>query len=102
MIGAAAPADAVVATITQDTTVLEVIISDDEADEAVTQYETTVLPPRRIERRQFACQDYEFGYATCKNCHNEQAYYVHHADLADGYAFRCRVCRLEMTVMSTA
>jgi hypothetical protein len=50
------------------------------------------------EVRPFSCQDYEFGYAVCSNCHNDQAYYVHHTDLVDGYTFRCRVCRLEMTV----
>jgi hypothetical protein len=50
------------------------------------------------EFRPFACQDYEFGYAACPSCHNDQAYYVHHADLAAGYSFRCRVCRAGMTV----
>ena len=52
--------------------------------------------------RHFSCQDYRFGYAVCRNCHNDQAYYVHQADLATGYTFRCRVCRLELTVTAQA
>ena len=50
------------------------------------------------EFRTFSCQDYDFGYAPCPSCHNDQAYYVHHADLAAGYSFRCRICRAGMTV----
>lgn len=52
--------------------------------------------------RRFSCQDYQFGYAVCRNCHNDQAYYVHQADLANGYTFRCRVCRMEMTITAQA
>lgn len=52
--------------------------------------------------RPFSCQDYEFGYATCTNCHNDQAYYVHRSDLLNGYAFRCRVCRLEVILSARA
>lgn len=54
--------------------------------------------PRVIRFRPFASDDYQFGYAACWNCRNEQAYYLHQEDLSSGYTFRCRVCRHEMTV----
>jgi ribosomal protein S27E len=99
MIGTStSPAESQIAMFSQETSVLEVVISDDEVQDEVTLYETTIMPSQRIEHRQFACQEYEFGYTACKNCRNEQAYYVHQADLVSGYTFRCRVCRLEMTV----
>ena len=48
--------------------------------------------------RLFDCGEYQFGYKSCLNCRNEQAYYLHQEDLAAGFTFRCRVCRMEMTV----
>jgi hypothetical protein len=98
MIGTQVPAEAPLATLSQESAVLEVVISNGEVREDASVYETNVLPVRQIEKRQFSCQDYEFGYAICKNCHNDQAYYVHSEDLVSGYSFRCRVCRLDMTV----
>jgi hypothetical protein len=55
-------------------------------------------PAVRRAPRIFSCQDYEFGYAACQTCRNDQAYYVHRQDLQAGYTFRCRVCRHEMTI----
>lgn len=52
------------------------------------------LAPTRV----FCCQDYHFGYTTCRHCHSDQAIYVHQADLAQGYTFRCRICRHELTI----
>ena len=49
------------------------------------------------EFRPFACQEYDFGYAECPTCHNDQVYYAHRAFLAAGFSFRCRVCRSSMT-----
>jgi len=50
--------------------------------------------------RPFDCGEYQFGYKACHNCRNEQAYYLHQEDLAAGFTFRCRVCRMEMTVVT--
>ena len=58
--------------------------------------------PSLSETRAFACQDYDFGYAECPTCHNDQVYYVHRADLAAGFSFRCRVCRSSMTAQAKA
>src|SRR5579883_2721332 len=46
-----------------------------------TLFKVAVAPVRPLTRRTFRAQDYSFGYLTCKNCHNDQAYYIHHADL---------------------
>jgi len=54
--------------------------------------------PRSIRLRAFECKNYRFGYMACGNCRNEQAYYLHHEDLTGGVTFRCRVCRMELTV----
>ena len=62
-----------------------------------------VRPARRAARtRPFDSQEYQFGYADCRHCRNEQAYYLHQEDLAEGYTFRCRVCRMEMTITREA
>jgi hypothetical protein len=65
--------------------------------------ETTRLvhPPHRVITAAGDLQDYAFGYARCSHCWSDQAYYIHHADLEQGYTFRCRICRLEMTVSTT-
>jgi hypothetical protein len=56
-------------------------------------------PVRQAPRsRPFDCREFQFGYKACLNCRNEQAYYLHQEDLAAGFTFRCRVCRMEMTV----
>ncbi|HVC81617.1 MAG TPA: hypothetical protein VNL35_14080 [Chloroflexota bacterium] len=59
-----------------------------------------LLRPARIapRSRPFDCKEFQFGYTACLNCRNEQAYYLHQEDLAVGFTFRCRVCRMEMTV----
>ncbi len=54
--------------------------------------------PRSMRLRAFECKNYRFGYMTCGNCRNEQAYYLHHEDLVGGVTFRCSVCRMELTV----
>jgi hypothetical protein len=54
--------------------------------------------PRSARLRAFDCRNYRFGYMACGSCRNEQAYYLHHEDLAGGVTFRCRVCRIELTV----
>lgn len=64
----------------------------------------TVVRPSQVAKargvRAFSCADYMFGYATCGNCRSDQAYYIHRDDLVDGYTFRCRICRHEVTVSS--
>ncbi|HXT35178.1 MAG TPA: hypothetical protein VN837_06335 [Chloroflexota bacterium] len=59
-----------------------------------------LLRPARMapRARPFDSKDFQFGYKACLNCRNEQAYYLHQEDLAVGFTFRCRVCRMEMTV----
>jgi hypothetical protein len=71
----------------------------DAAVAVVVQFDRAQVPAPAAEARAFRAQDYQFGYVTCANCHNDQAYYLHRAILASGYVFRCRICRLEMTVM---
>jgi hypothetical protein len=104
MIGAPLQAD-VQGFLTQETGIFEVVIADREAlngdrecGEASSRLEQAALMGPLAEARRFACQDYEFGYAACSNCHNDQAFYIHRVDLTNGYTFRCRVCGLEMTV----
>ncbi len=58
---------------------------------------TSTILPAVTEGREFSCQDFDFGYAECPTCHNDQAYYVRRTDLAGGFSFRCRVCRSSMT-----
>ena len=64
----------------------------------------TVVRPSQVaktrEVRAFSCADYTFGYAICGTCRSDQAYYIHRDDLVDGYTFRCRICRHEVTVSS--
>ena len=62
-----------------------------------------VRPPQASkahEVRVFSCVDYAFGYAICGNCRSDQAYYIHREDMVEGYTFRCRICRHEVTVSS--
>jgi hypothetical protein len=54
--------------------------------------------PRRVITGVDDLQDYAFGYARCRHCQSDQVYYLHSADLERGYTFRCRICRLEITV----
>jgi hypothetical protein len=54
--------------------------------------------PRSTRLRAFECKNYRFGYMACGSCRNEQAYYLHQEDLVGGVTFRCRVCRMELTV----
>jgi hypothetical protein len=98
MIGVGAVAEPQVASLAQDTAVLDVLITEEDVEEGLSAFGVSLSPARARSARQFRCQDFEFGYAACRNCHNDQAYYIHQADLTDGYTFRCRVCRLEMTV----
>ena len=64
----------------------------------------TVVRPPQVSRvrgvRAFSCADYTFGYAICGSCRSDQAYYIHKEDLVEGYTFRCRICRHEVTVSS--
>jgi hypothetical protein len=71
----------------------------DAAVAVVAQLDRTQVAAPAAEVCTFHAQDYQFGYATCANCHNDQAFYLHRAVLASGYVFRCRICRLEMTVV---
>jgi hypothetical protein len=82
-------------------------LEDDLAAEALTDsgehLQGTVLglmlqSPRSMRPRTFDCKNYRFGYMACGSCRNEQAYYLHQEDLAGGVTFRCRVCRMELTV----
>jgi hypothetical protein len=98
MIGTGAIAETQVASLAQDTVVLEVLLAEEDVQAGLSACAAPLSPVRPRSTRQFRCQDFEFGYAVCRNCHNDQAYYIHQADLTDGYSFRCRVCRLEMTV----
>jgi ribosomal protein S27E len=102
MIGVANPTETPIGVLPTD---------DAEADEA--ELETTEhLPsavlglmlhtPRAMHSRAFECKNYRFGYLACGNCRNEQAYYLHQEDLVGGVTFRCRVCRMELTVKVTA
>jgi hypothetical protein len=119
VIGTQVQSDGQVIALVHETSLIEVVISDEEVLDDDLDFvapdfvspgyiplpspiESVVLPIRRIQAQgqSFACQDYEFGYAICGSCHNDQAYYVHRADLVDGYTFRCRVCRLQMTVFA--
>ncbi len=54
--------------------------------------------PRSARLQAFDCRNYRLGYMACGSCRNEQAYYLHYQDLAGGVTFRCRVCRMELTV----
>jgi hypothetical protein len=78
----------------------EEVANGDVRAHSATLFKVGVAPARPLRRRTFQAQDYSFGYLSCKNCHNDQAYYIHHADLDAGYTFRCRVCRMEITVTS--
>jgi len=100
MIGAAPPSEALVVMIDLEAEAVSATI--DAAAAVMVDYDRIESAPRRLMPRDFSAQDYQFGYATCANCHNDQAYYLHHAVLADGYTFRCRICRLEMTVVNQA
>jgi hypothetical protein len=101
MIGSGAIADGQTVSLTQETVVLDVYL-DDDLQGGMSPFVVPTAPLHVRASRQFRCQDYEFGYAICRNCHNDQAYYVHRADLTNGYTFRCTVCRLEMTVWAKA
>lgn len=46
----------------------------------------------------FSSIDYHFGYVSCVHCRSDQAYYLRRDDLVTGCTFRCRVCRMELTV----
>jgi hypothetical protein len=73
--------------------------SDEEAFvRPATLFKVAIAPVRPIKRRLFQPQEYVFGYTSCKNCHSDQAFYIHRVDLDAGYMFRCRVCRMEITV----
>lgn len=61
-------------------------------------FKVAVAPTRPSKRRLFQPQEYVFGYISCQNCRSDQAFYIHQADLDAGYVFRCRVCRMEITV----
>ncbi len=63
-----------------------------------TVFKVAIAPVRPLKQRRFQPQEYVFGYISCKYCHSDQAFYIHHSDLATGYVFRCRVCRVEITV----
>jgi ribosomal protein S27E len=63
-----------------------------------TVFKVAVSSQSPIKQRVFEPQDHVFGYLSCKNCHNDQAFYIHRADVEAGYRFRCRVCRMEITV----
>jgi hypothetical protein len=96
MLGAAQAAELPVAILGPDQETAVATI--DAAVAVVAQFDRTQVAAPAAEVRMFRAQDYQFGYVTCANCHNDQAYYLHRAVLADGYTFRCRICRLEMTV----
>jgi hypothetical protein len=95
MIGRAGSADSSLAML--DPTADGAAIADYAEDVRVRAGATT-QPARRALDRAFSCQDYHFGYTACANCHSDQAFYVHHADLVQGYTFRCRICRHELTI----
>jgi hypothetical protein len=103
MISPAARAEAHVATIEPDAGGETVVVLAEEL--AVVHGPSLAQPVRayaRTDGRRFACQDYQFGYTACRNCHSDQAFYVHQADLEQGYTFRCRICRHELTVSAQA
>jgi hypothetical protein len=98
MIGVAAPVESPIGILP---------LEDDAAVETVTETGERLpgaalglMPraPRSMRVRAFECKNYRFGYMACGNCRNEQAYYLHQEDLVGGVTFRCRVCRMELTV----
>ena len=98
MIGVATQAEAPIGVLpVEDTEVTEAV---DEPGELLPSAVLGLLrqAPRSVRLRAFDCKNYQFGYAACGSCRNEQAYYLHLEDLAAGVTFRCRVCRLELTV----
>jgi hypothetical protein len=81
-----------------DQTPLDDVFQEETRAGPATLFKMAVAPARSSRPGTFRAQDYSFGYLSCKNCHNDQAFYIHHADLDAGYTFRCRVCRMEITV----
>lgn len=102
MIGSSALAEAPLATMEIVVETEAVMVLSEGV--AVAGQAPTEYPPaeRTRQPREFRCQEYRFGYAVCRNCQNDQAYYVHQADMESGYTFRCRVCRHEVTVTAQA
>ncbi|MGH2386566.1 MAG: hypothetical protein ACRDIE_00060 [Chloroflexota bacterium] len=102
MIGTAAQADAPIGVLPME----ESVGAETEADEGEASKSVVVRfvgpSPRSATVRAFDCANYRFGYRACTNCRNEQAFYLHQDDLEHGVTFRCRVCRLELTVTSQA
>jgi hypothetical protein len=111
MIGSPAPVGQAVV-VTQEVEVVERVEADGivferslAIDEALVDLAVRPLVsggPASTEDRPFASQEFDFGYVECPTCHNDQAYYVRHADLAAGFPFRCRVCRSCMTAWAKA
>ncbi len=102
MIGAASPAEPQIGKLASTIPVLDDDVAEAEKNPNGVIFEVSQPSLRAAHAREFACQDYRFGYVACQNCRNEQAYYLHHDDLVHGYTFRCRVCRMEMTITAEA
>jgi len=98
MIGVAAPLDTPIGVLPIEEAVAVEVVAEtvERLPGAVLGLMLHVPCPTRL--RTFECKNYRFGYMACANCRNEQAYYLHHEDLAGGVTFRCRVCRMELTV----
>ena len=98
MIGAAPVAEGPVAVLPMDEFSGEAEEGED-GEPTAGVVSTQPRPVRMAPRTQpFDCREFQFGYKACHNCRNEQAYYAHLEDLTAGFTFRCRVCRMEMTV----
>lgn len=96
MIGSAAAEDAPVAVLELSEVAITATLV---AAEAVVARHAAGEPGiARREYRDFRPEEYVFGYVSCAHCHNDQAYYLHQADVAAGYTFRCRVCRMEIAL----
>lgn len=96
MIGRAGAADASIATLDPNASAEDTVLNADGTRVRVGV--ALAQQARRAPARPFCCQDYHFGYITCGTCQSDQAFYVHQADLAQGYTFRCRICRHELTI----
>jgi hypothetical protein len=98
MIGVATPLDAPIGVLPlEDAVAVEVVAEPGERLPGAV-LGLLLQAPRSTRLRAFECKNYRFGYMACGNCRNEQAYYLHQEDLAGGVTFRCRVCRMELTV----
>ena len=98
MIGVAAPVETPVGVLPiEDAVAAEAVVEPGERLQGAA-LGLMLQAPRSMRLRAFDCKNYRFGYMACGSCRNEQAYYLHHEDLVGGVTFRCRVCRVELTV----